>query len=104
MPNRFPIIRSAAFVAVACATITSSAVAQKRTSGIDTSNFDRSIRPQDDFFRFVNGGWLKKTQIRSDATGASEAMAARVNRVSFMHAQFGWCAEDCRAGRAVDSA
>src|SRR4051794_6708681 len=25
--------------------------------GIDTTNFDRSVRPQDDFFRFVNGGW-----------------------------------------------
>ncbi|MDB4917177.1 MAG: peptidase [Gemmatimonadetes bacterium] len=49
---------------------TTSAHAQKLTSGIDTTNFDRSIRPQDDFFRFVNGGWLKKTEIKSDATGA----------------------------------
>ena len=39
-----------------------------RTLGIDTTNFDRSIRPQDDFFRFVNGGWLKKTEIPSDAS------------------------------------
>ena len=45
--------------------------AQNRTltSGIDTTNFDTSIRPQDDFFRYVNGGWLKKTNIPSDATG-----------------------------------
>lgn len=35
--------------------------------GVDTANFDRSVRPQDDFFRFVNGGWLTKTQIPQDA-------------------------------------
>ena len=38
-----------------------------RSLGIDTTNFDRSVRPQDDFFRFVNGGWLKRTEIPSDA-------------------------------------
>jgi len=37
-----------------------------RTLGIDTTNFDRSIRPQDDFFRFANGGWLKRTEIPAD--------------------------------------
>jgi putative endopeptidase len=59
----------AAFVALT-AGVSTTAAAQARTSGIDTTNFDRSIRPQDDFFRYVNGGWLKKTEIRSDATGA----------------------------------
>ena len=50
----------------------SAAGAQTRTltSGIDTTGFDKSIRPQDDFYRYVNGGWLKKTTIASDATGA----------------------------------
>ena len=38
---------------------------------IDTTNFDHSVRPQDDFFRYVNGGWLKKTTIAGDATGAA---------------------------------
>ncbi|MEO9020119.1 MAG: M13 family metallopeptidase [Gemmatimonadaceae bacterium] len=36
--------------------------------GIDTTNFDRSVRPQDDFFKFVNGTWLKRTEIPSDAS------------------------------------
>ncbi len=31
--------------------------------GIDTAGFDWSVRPQDDFFQFVNGGWLKRTDI-----------------------------------------
>jgi len=35
-------------------------------SGLLLSNFDRSVRPQDDFFRFVNGGWLARTEIPAD--------------------------------------
>ena len=35
-------------------------------SGIDTSLFDTSVRPQDDLFRYVNGGWLAKTEIPAD--------------------------------------
>ncbi len=36
--------------------------------GFDTTNFDKSVRPQDDFFRYVNGSWLKKAEIPADAT------------------------------------
>lgn len=28
-------------------------------SGLDLSNLDRSVRPQDDFYRFATGGWQK---------------------------------------------
>ena len=35
-------------------------------SGLILQNFDRSVRPQDDFYRFVNGTWLEKTQIPPD--------------------------------------
>ncbi|TAE74625.1 MAG: M13 family peptidase [Bacteroidetes bacterium] len=31
--------------------------------GIYLKNFDKSVRPQDDFFKFVNGTWLKNTEI-----------------------------------------
>ena len=30
-------------------------------SGIDTQYIDHSVRPQDDFFRYVNGVWLDNT-------------------------------------------
>ena len=53
-------------LALACVASTASAQAT-RPSGIDTSTFDRSVRPQDDLFRFVNGGWIKRTPIPSDA-------------------------------------
>lgn len=36
------------------------------TSGIDTAGFDESVRPQDDFYRYVNGGWLAATEIPAD--------------------------------------
>jgi len=36
------------------------------SSGVDLANFDRSVRPQDDFFRYVNGTWLKTTEIPAD--------------------------------------
>lgn len=35
-------------------------------SGIALANIDASVRPQDDFFRHVNGLWLERTQIPSD--------------------------------------
>ena len=35
-------------------------------SGLDTSAFDPSVRPQDDLFRAVNGAWLKATEIPAD--------------------------------------
>jgi predicted metalloendopeptidase len=35
-------------------------------SGIDIPNMDTSVRPQDDFFTYLNGSWLKTTEIPSD--------------------------------------
>ena len=40
------------------------------TSGIDMANMDTSVRPQDDFFRYVNGTWLDTTEIPADQTNA----------------------------------
>jgi len=34
--------------------------------GIDLTGMDRSVRPQDDFYRFVNGKWDDGTPIPSD--------------------------------------
>jgi putative endopeptidase len=35
-------------------------------SGIDVSGFNTEVRPQDDFYRFVNGTWLAETEIPAD--------------------------------------
>lgn len=48
--------------------------AVRSETGIIHENFDRSVRPQDDFFRHVNGGWLARAQIPEDrATAGSFA-------------------------------
>lgn len=33
---------------------------------INMDNIDKSVRPQDDFFMFVNGSWIKNTEIPED--------------------------------------
>ncbi len=36
------------------------------TSGLDLAGLDTSVRPQDDLYRYVNGGWLARTEIPPD--------------------------------------
>ena len=40
-------------------------------SGIELENMDKSIHPQDDFYSYVNGSWLEKTEIPSDKSSYS---------------------------------
>jgi len=51
-------------VAVACHSAGSAP--EPAASGLDVSLVDKAVRPQDDFFRHVNGGWLSKTEIPAD--------------------------------------
>ncbi|QYJ87008.1 peptidase M13 [Shewanella mesophila] len=44
------------------------AVEKALNSGIDFANFDKSIRPQDDFYSYINGTWVKNTEIPGDRT------------------------------------
>ena len=46
-------------------------------SGIELSNVDQSIRPQDDFYRYVNGTWLDKTEIPADKSSYGSFTALR---------------------------
>ena len=56
-----------AFVALAAALSLSAQAPPSDTSfGIDLAGMDRSVRPQDDFFRFVNGKWDEATPIPAD--------------------------------------
>jgi predicted metalloendopeptidase len=42
-----------------------------RSSGIHLHNADRDVRPQDDFYGYVNGRWLRTTQIPQDKSEVS---------------------------------
>lgn len=37
-----------------------------KEEGLDLSYMDKSVRPQDDFYNYVNGGWMKTAVIPSD--------------------------------------
>ena len=39
-----------------------------KTPGIELENIDTLVSPKDDFFKYVNGNWLKRTEIPADRT------------------------------------
>ena len=54
-------------------------------SGIDSQYGDKSVKAQDDFYRHVNGGWLKTAQIPSDKSSAGAFMDLREAVVPRLH-------------------
>jgi putative endopeptidase len=55
-------------------------------SGIDRSGFDNTVRPQDDFFRYVNGGWIARTEIPADHPSYGTLYVLRDKSESNLHA------------------
>lgn len=37
-------------------------------SGLDKANMDMNVRPQDNFYRYINGGWINNNEIPDDKT------------------------------------
>jgi len=37
-------------------------------SGLDKANMDLNVRPQDNFYRYINGGWINSNKIPDDKT------------------------------------
>ena len=54
---------------IAAAAVTSAQDRVTRVPGIDAAGMDLSVRPQDDFFRYVNGRWFDATPIPADQSG-----------------------------------
>jgi putative endopeptidase len=52
---------------------------EAKEEGINLSYMDKSARPQDDFFSYVNGNWVKTTQIPSDKASWGSFNALREN-------------------------
>src|SRR5713226_2627746 len=36
---------------------------EKNSTPLDPQNMDTSVKPQDDFFMYADGGWIKRTEI-----------------------------------------
>ncbi len=61
-------MRNISLIAATTAVLLLSACSQEEAaeplvSGVDLEALDRSVRPQDDFYQFANGGWLDTTEI-----------------------------------------
>lgn len=57
-----------------------------RALGFDPANFDTSVRPQDDFYRFANGGWLDRTPIPADRASFGTFDELRERSEAALHA------------------
>jgi len=44
----------------------------EKAPAFDPSNMDRSIHPGDDFYQYVNGGWIERNPVPSDKTKYNE--------------------------------
>jgi putative endopeptidase len=66
MTRSSTLLRGAALGVALTAAATVSLGAQVKELGVDTAGFDRSVRPQDDFYQFVNGNWARTNQIPAD--------------------------------------
>jgi predicted metalloendopeptidase len=67
--TRRSLVVSIAFAVAGCSNPPSappSAPPKPLSSGLELAAFDKAVRPQDDMFRHVNGGWLAKTEIPAD--------------------------------------
>ncbi len=49
------------------------------SSGIDVKNMDTTVRPQDDFYRYTSGNWLKNTTIPADKSAWGSFTELREN-------------------------
>src|SRR5690348_18385517 len=68
--------RSALLVAGMCLAAASPAVSASKPVygawGVDTADMDRTVKPGDDFFEYVEGSWLKNHPIAEDKRGAGD--------------------------------
>ena len=64
------------------------------TWGVDLASMDRSVKPGDDFFRYVNGTWLKTAQIPADrSTWGAFPMLSELSETRTRGIIEGWAAD-----------
>lgn len=58
---------------------------EKKIGGIDLSLMDTQVHPQDNFYNYVNGTWMKNTEIRDDKTRWGSFNELRENTDADVH-------------------
>jgi putative endopeptidase len=69
-----------------CAVTLAGAAQSGLKSGLDPAQFDKTVRPQDDLFRYVNGTWLKTKEIPADQATYGTFVELRDRAESDLHA------------------
>ncbi len=82
---RRSLIALAALVSTACVALSVSAASTEPTGhtqlgswGVDLASMDKSVKPGDDFFLYVNGNWLKTAQIPPDHSSTGSFQDLRI--------------------------
>jgi len=57
------------FAAICSLALSAQDAAIREVHGIVAENIDPSVKPGDDFYRFANGNWIKRTEIPPDRAG-----------------------------------
>ena len=80
--NRTHLNVVAALVVLASFVLSTVPARGQSSAGIDVAGMDKSVNPGDDFFSYVNGGWLKATEIPGDRTsfGAFDVIFDEVSK------------------------
>src|SRR6185369_6186044 len=81
-------------IAVAADNAANTAAKRYGAWGVDLSGMDPSVKPGDDFFRYVNGHWLANTQIPADRTSfGSGAILGELSQARVRAIVEGWAAD-----------
>jgi putative endopeptidase len=70
--------------------------------GIDLTGMDASVKPGDDFFRYVNGKWLDRTEIPADKLEAGGLTALQDRSLAETRAILEEAAADTKAAKGSD--
>jgi len=79
--NKYLVIGVLLLSITACQQNDKKADARQQTDGLNLSFMDKTLRPQDDFYGFVNGEWMKKTEMPADRGrwGSFDALAKKTD-------------------------
>jgi putative endopeptidase len=75
--NKSLIFASLAILAIMVSCKNEQPIEEEIIPGIIVENMDNSVRPNDDFYEYVNGNWLKNTEIPEDRSSWGSAYELR---------------------------
>jgi putative endopeptidase len=71
-------------ICVSAGSLSAAVTSAAQSSGVDTTGFDRSVRPGDDFYRFVNGRWIERSEIPPYLSGWGAGSESQVRAFAEM--------------------